>query len=338
MKSAATALALFGAAVLAGCDIPTDAPILDQRWILPVDQSTISVDELLPDGVTSSGNVFLVDVSEFETTRTLGQLCPTCVTSPVPQPAPAFSSTFSTATSLPQDVTSASLASGSVTITIVNNLGFDPVAGGGSVVVTVTAGENGPPLGDVTFASLPPGTSSKTLSLTAQDLGTSIAAVTTVDSPGGQVTAIDTSKDLVVTATPGPLHVSSARVNVGGRVVAIDPIEMDVADIDQSITDKIQNGSILLTVTNPFGVAVDAQLDIDYPGGTVTKNTSIAGSATSSTSIPYTGDEFRSFLGESNVTLSGSGVISPSAGTITVTPGQKLLLDGKIDVTLRIGS
>ena len=44
------AAALAAALLLAGCDIPTAAPIVEQRWILTAAETTLGVEDLLPDG------------------------------------------------------------------------------------------------------------------------------------------------------------------------------------------------------------------------------------------------------------------------------------------------
>lgn len=331
-------LALLGLAVLAGCDIPTEAPILEQRWILPVDNTTISVSELLPSGVTVSGSNFAVSVNAFNTSKSLGELCTACING-VTAPVPAFNGTFTMSQSLPADVAGATIASASAQIAIQNSFSFDPIAGGGSLVVTLTDGQGGKEIGKVTFStSLPPGqTTTQTLTVAPGSINSVLFVTAVLTSPGGQLTTIGTSQRLTITATPGTVLASSARVNVANQSVTIDPVDLDVEDIDDTITDKIENGSIILTIANPFGVSVGVQLNINYPGGTITKALSISNGATSTATISYTGAELRTFLGQSNVRLTGTGTVSSSAGSITVTPAQKVTIDAKIDITLRIG-
>lgn len=337
MKPLRAALAIVGVAALCACEIPTEAPILEQRWILPVESTTISVDELLPEGVSTAGSAFSVDVDAFQTSRTLGELCPTCTTTPVPVPAPQFNSTFSVETSLPEDVSSAVVSSGSVRITVQNDFSFDPAAGGGGVTITLTAGSGGRQLGEVVLSALPPGTTVQTLAIAPGDVGGTLAVTATVTSSGGQLTSLDTSDRITVTATPVQLLVGSATVDVAGELVDFDTIELDVEDIDSGIADRIQSGAIVLDVTNPFGVGVDATVVLHYPGGTLTRTVTIGAGATSTSELAYSGDDFRRFLGEPGVTLTGSGTVSTGAGRITVAPGQEVVIDGKIDVTLRIG-
>lgn len=341
MRSSRAALAVLGLAVLAACEYPTEAPLIDQRWVLPVESSTISVNELLPGGVTVAGNAFSVSVSPFNTSRTLGELCTACAPlQGLPAPTPAFNATFTLTQSLPADVAQATVTSGSVAIAVNNGFNFDPLAGGGSVTVTLRDGVNGPAVGQTTFTgTLPAGqTRSQTLTINPGTLGSSLVISAAVSSPGGQLTTIDNNQRLTVTATPSPILVSSARVNVANRSVSFDPVDLDVEDIDSAITDRIQSGTIILEITNPFGVSMAANISISRPsGGPLTKPVTIGSGATSTAQLTYTGDELRSFLGESGVRLTGTGTVSPSAGAVNVTPGQQVSIRSKLDITLRIG-
>lgn len=333
-------LALLGLAVLAGCAIPTEAPIIEQRWILPVDNTTISVSELLPSGVTVSGSNFAVSVTAFSTNKTLGELCSSCAPlQGLAAPVPAFTGTFTMSQTLPADVSAATIASGSAQIAIQNGFSFDPLAGGGSLVVTLTDGQGGKQIGQTTFsgAMAAGATTTQILTVTPGAINATLFVTAVITSPGGQVTTIDNAQRLTITATPGTILASSARVNVSNQSVTIDPVDLDVADIDDAISNRIENGSIILTIANPFGVSVGAQLNINYPGGTITKALSIAGGATSTSTLAYSGAELRTFLGKSNVRLTGTGTVSSSAGSINVTPGQKVTINAKIDITLKIG-
>ena len=61
------------------CEIPTETPSLDQRWIIPVETTQLGVNELLPSGVTISGGNFDAQVDDFALSETLGDLCGICV-------------------------------------------------------------------------------------------------------------------------------------------------------------------------------------------------------------------------------------------------------------------
>lgn len=341
MNVSRAALSLLGIAALAGCDtIPTEAPILEQRWILPVDNTTISVNELLPSGVTTSGNSFSVAMGAFNTGATLGSLCAQCGPfQGLTAPMPAFQGSLTVSQSLPSGVSAATVQSGSVTVAIQNGFNFDPIAGGGSVTLTLTDGPGGRQLAQevITGTMAAGSTRSAVLTLAPGAIGSSVVATAVVNSHGGQIATVDNSRSLTVTATPGPILVGSATVNVSNRTVSVDPVDLDVEDIDEAISDRIETGAIVMDVSNPFGVALSVQVDINYPGGKITKTLGIGGGATSTATLSYTGDEFRTFLGRSPVTLTGNGTVAAAAGSITVTPGQQAVINAKIDLTLQIG-
>lgn len=340
MKTIRAALVLSGLAALAGCDIPTEAPILEQRWILPVDNTTISVTDLLPSGVTVSGNNFSVTVGAVSAGKSLGELCSGCAAANgLTVPVPAFTGSVSFTQTLPQNVAQATVVSGSAVIAVTNGFSFDPLSGGGSLTVTVYDGQGGKQIGQTVFSAplTSGGTSTRTLTLSPGAVGASLFVDAVLSSPGGQVATINTQQRLTVTATPNPILISSARVNVSSRTVNLAPVDLDVSDIDTELTDRIQNGSVILEVTNPFGIGVNAQLDISYPGGKISKTLSVASGATSTNTLSYTGDELRAFLGKSGVRMTGAGSVTASAGYITVTPAQQVLIKAKIDLTIRIG-
>ncbi|MEE2897273.1 MAG: hypothetical protein VX815_02275 [Gemmatimonadota bacterium] len=326
-----------GCLLFVGCDVPTGLPELEQRWIVPVEETSLSVDELLPDGVSISGGNFSVAIDPFATNETLLILCETCAArNGLTEAAPAFAGSFSVSENLPASVTAAQIASGTIQIVITNGLSFDPIAGGGTFTVTLSDGDGGAQLGQVVVDGATesmPGNSSRTetLSIGSASIGTTFFAFVSVVSVGGQVTTIDITDEITVTATTTSLLVSSATVTVASQSVDFDPVELDVGDIDSDITDHIQSGTLILDVVNPFGVSVEGTLNI----GPTTKSFSIASGSTSSTSISYTSSELQSFLGQDNITFSGSG--TASGGSVTVSPGQEMLIEATLDMTIRIG-
>ena len=104
-------------------------------------------------------------------------------------------------------------------------------------------------------------------------------------------------------------------MSVSNQSVNLDPVELDVGDIDDDLTDRIQQGGVILDVVNPFGVSVTGTLTI----GPTTKTFSIPSDATSTVNIDYTGDELRSILGQDTITLAGSGTVSGERNLTTWT-------------------
>src|SRR5690606_18564830 len=139
-----------GALLLVGCDVPTGAPVVEQRWDAPLTPSAIPVGELLPAGVAEAGGALELVVPAAAAARTLGALCPACVSlSGLTAPVPPFTGGFEGVTALPADVASAELTEGSAAVTIRSGLPFDPLAGGGRLTVAVRDGTQGRVLGEL---------------------------------------------------------------------------------------------------------------------------------------------------------------------------------------------
>lgn len=342
MRPIRTAMAVLGVVVVAACDIPTSVPKVDQRWILPADTMSISVDQMLPSDVTVSDGSFALSVDPFTAGEALGTLCSVCTNGPAVS-VPPFDATFTATQPLPLDVQAVTLASGSVQVSIHNGFSFDPIAGGGTLTITLSDSVAGTVIGQVLLDgstdALPPGsTVQRTVALTPGAVGSTLLVTSEVNSVGGQrATFVNTADSLVVTATPSGLLASSATVDVSNRSVSISPMSLDVGGIDPSIVDHVLNGSIVLDVTNPFGVAFTGPLVIDYPGGQVTKQVSVPGGVSTSTTVEYSQDELRQFLGQDSVSVSGTATVAPNAGAVTVTPSDQVDLKAKIDLTLEIG-
>ncbi len=332
--------AVTGLCLMTACDIPTDVPIIDQQWIVPIETTNISVSQLLPSGVTIVGTRFAVTVGSLATTRTLGDFCAGCNGTASP---PAFTNSVSTPPqSLPNLVAGADLASGTVNLLISNGFAFDPTSNGGSVTVVVLDGVGGRVVGTTTItgSGLPAGQSTtRTFTLTPGSVGASLIATTTIDSKaGGPAVTMSSSQQFAVTATPQSILVNSAKVNVSSKAFNVDQQNLDVEDIDTDITDHLQEGAIVLDITNPFGVAMNATIRINYPGGVLTRTIAVPNTATSSVRLAYSGAELKLFLGKPGVTLTGNGTIAGTAGTITVTPTQTVQLKAKLDAKIQIGS
>lgn len=347
MSPGRAAFAVLAVVGLAGCKYPTSAPIIDQRWILPAETTTIGVGQFLPSGVSDNGSTFAVSVNPFSTSETLGALCSACQGhNGATIPKPAFTSSFTVSASLPADVSSVNLSSGSVQVVLQNGFGFDPIRpGGGStgtVTVTLTDDPGGRQLGQLVLDgatdSLPAGsTTTRTITLKSGTVGTTILATVEVNSPAGAAVTIDTSQQLTATATPSSLLISSAQVGVAGRTVNLTQTGLDVSSIDQTFINHVQDGGFTLDVTNPFGVAVTGTLQVTGNGfSPISKSFTVSADPTSTTTVSFTQSELKEFLGKTNVQISGSGVASASA-PVTVTPGQQVKLDTKLDVSLSFG-
>jgi hypothetical protein len=337
-------------AALSGCDVPTELPEFDVRWVVPLLEDTISVAQLLPGtGVVISGGNFQVDADTVTLNETLGSLCGACIDSGgILVPKPVFNLVYNQTGLLATDVVSVQLVSGSISLAIQNDLGFDPIrpAPGVPGTMTVTVYDNdvlGRQLAQVTLDgatdALPDGAlTTIPLNLAPGTVSSTIFTEVSVFSPAGDDVAIDLNARLDITAAVGTVLVSSALIDVDGRSVTLDPTTLDVDEIDSDITSRIQNGSIILDIQNPFGVGVDLSFDISGSGfATLQRAVSISSAATSTVTISYTGADFRSFLGAPNVQASGAGAVVAPGGPATVTPTQELVFEARIDLTVTVG-
>ena len=335
---------------LAGCDIPTELPAVDTRWVVPAEETRFGVSELLPGSVTLTPDesAFIVDFDPVTFAETLGALCPLCAAADgLTVQKPPFLGEFESSVDFPSEVSSISILSGDIVLEIDNGLNFDPLrpAPGvtGTLVITVTDDADGDVLGtleiDGTTTALPAGgTLTRTIALATATVEGSMVATAEIDSPLGDPVTIDSSLPLTVTVTPTNILVSSVTIDVAGRSVDLDPVSLDVEEVDQDLTDRILAGGFIVDVVNPFGVAADFQLTIDGPTiAPIQKSSSVSTAATSTIEIPFIVGELRAFLGQPGVTLSGGAVIDAAATQITVLPGEELVLTGKLDLTLRIG-
>ena len=217
-----------------------------------------------------------MDVPPATLSQTLGGLCPACIAlDGFTVPKPPFNLVYSQSTSLPTDVVSVELVSGSISLAIQNNLGFDPInqapASPGTLTVTLYDTDvNGRQLAQVvldgTTDALPAGLTTIPLNLAPGTITSAIFTDVDFDSPLGNSVLIDINAGFDVTMTVGTLVVSSATINVDGVSVNIDETQLNLEDIDPDIVSNLQSGSLILDVQNPFGVSINVVIEIGGPG------------------------------------------------------------------------
>ncbi len=328
---------LFGIScclILLGCDIPTAMPILEQRWILPLEQAKVGVEELLPAGVSLNDGVLEVSIDTITTSSSLNAMCVDCANLNGSTAAvPAFTSSFNGSVDLPANISSIEISSGSVHVAVTNGLSFDPLAGGGSIEATILDGEGGLQLAQLIFSgAFAPGTTlAQSISIGNLNIGNELFAVIEATSPGGQIAPINTSEQLSVATTGSALIMGSTTVSLEGHAVEVDVVKLDLDHIGPEIIERIVNGSLILEVTNPFGVSLSGNINI----GPTSKSFLISEDGRSTTTISYTRNELTSFLGEKGVTLSLSGTANGTS--ITLSSHQELTIEGTIDCLIRIG-
>ena len=341
---------------LGACDLPTEAPKLEQEWIVPLTGTEVDVGEFLPDqlGLTEDSSAFTVQVDPIYFEETLGNLCAACdVLDGLTVPKPAFAGDFQEEVLLPDDVESAQVQEGRVAVVAQNLFGFDPLRpkGGetGSVTLALRDGGPGGPIldeieidgGDTSFA---PGTTLERDLEYSGPVGSSLTLTVTVDSPAGgpepgNWVPIGIDDELRVSVTTEVLEATSADISVAGEVFDLGVTGLNVAEISKDMVDRVTAGSFLLEVVNPW--AVGAILNLTISGPTIETPIVLIGqlppTLTSVVEVDFSQAELQAFLGEPNVVMTGQGTVNQDAGAVTIAPAQVMIIDAKLDLTLLIG-
>lgn len=347
--------------LLAACEIPSDPPILQQTWIIPTDSITVGVSEILPANVAlnGGGTAFVVTIpSPAALNTTLGALCGqaacqsgTTVTAPIP----AFTSTagaLGTTVSFPAGVTAATVASGTVNLSITNNLGFDPLrpngasAPFGSVAITLTSGAT---TATTTFTGAVRTLANGATTLFAVPVPTgtytgTIAVSVVFAVPAGGSASLNSANSLSVATSVQNFTVSQATVVVNADAINTAPTAFDLEGVD--FADQVESGGLILDVLNPFTAAATMSVAITAPAQngagpvTITKALNIPATPTSSTTITLAKAELQSLLGKANVTMTVTGTATGTGAgnTVTVTPTQRITLRTKVRLVLNVGA
>lgn len=362
-RRAASFASLASLAAFAACDVPTEAPIFQQTWIVPSDSVTVDAAEIVPAGVTIGGGAtpgFIFATPGVSISTTLAEVCgqPACQTAiTVTAPTPAFSSPdglLVASVSFPTGVEAATITDGAFHIAITNDLGFDPLrpngAGSapyGSLVVTITSGAltasytitgsatQGMPNGATTplIFDLPLGTYSGSVGLELA-----------LDVPAGGPATINGANGLEIAASIQGLTVSQATVSVPNEPIDTDPTDFDLEDVD--FADNVEGGALLLTTDNPFTATAALIATIEAPAQdgqgavTITKAVAIPAMPTSTATIDLTKAEISSLLGKSGVTMRVSGTVNGTGpgNTIIVTPASRIIVRTQLQLILNIGA
>ena len=165
-----------GGMLVAGCDIPTALPIVEQRWALVAAETRLGVADLLPDGaialtvadagrgggsrlappgraaqqsqevaceaaapageVVSGAGSITVSAEPICVAWTLAELCPTCS---VGQPL-ALDTTREQSWTLPEEVLSVRISGGTVQLTLDHDLDFTPLRANELHIVALSTG------------------------------------------------------------------------------------------------------------------------------------------------------------------------------------------------------
>ncbi len=334
------------AALLAACDVPTDVPKWDMTWSVPSKSTSISVNSMLPTGVSAQGSSFYVNMSGVSIIRALGQDCSACQAADgLTIPKPAFTGTGTATVALPASVLSAALGTTTISVAIQHTFGFDPLrpsaaagAATGWIRLVVTSGGvvigrdsiNGAttalPTGPVLLRSIP-----LTGTVSATD---GVVVTSTISSPAGDPVQMIAARTMIFAVQNPSLTVTSAQVRLTNQAVNAAATSMDLSGVDGAIRDRAMGGTLFLTIANPFSVT--GALTLTFVGSSPAVSKSINLSAGNSTpSVVFTADELKALLGK-NINLTVTGTVS--GNPVSVQPSQTVSVGTRLQVTLNSAS
>lgn len=358
--TAATRLGVFLLIGLGACEVPTKLPTWDQKWLIPGDSTTIGVSQMLP----PSGNItvgaaggqpaaFLLSVTAPGSySKSLGQICSACAAANgATVPKPAFLLQDSMTTSLPADLVSATVVSGAIIYTITNNFSFDPIrpnAAGAPYGYFVISAVNGSTMiakDSVDGSRLPIGKNGATLQLNLPILpnGGSVAIdgtaplkiYLTLYSPQGDPVTIDANQSFSVSVQPQPIVLTQAQVRIGTQNISAAQTNIDLSSVsDQTLINRVQGGTLHLTIASPFGVQGTFTASFNAAGTSpIVKTIPLTTATQQSPDISLSAAEMRSLLGH-DVSLAISGSVTSPSGSVTITPTQVLKVTSTIEIIL----
>ena len=335
--------------LLAGCDIPSGIPHWETRWVIRSETTTIPVASFFSSDVSEVGDEFQLAFTGGSITRTLGDFCPACAPfNGATVPKPAFTAALESSVPFPVDLDSLALTRGALQMRITNRFGFDPIRpsadpsaarGYMNIVIsngsTVLATHN---IDGAEVAFAPGATLERRVDFSAaalpRTIGGSVRFDVTIHSPQGDPVTINTSEFLLVEAAEAFIGASWAKARVQDRHISAAPVALDLAGVDDEVSNRVQGGALLLDIENPFAVGGALTATLTAPGVTLVRSLPvIPGSST--VSLQFTGPELRSLFGPAAATLSVSGPVSASpAGLVTVRPGQALTASARLELHL----
>jgi len=361
-RRAARAAFLAIAGGLAACEIPSEAPILQQTWVVPGDSIAVGVAQVLPDSiaVNGGGTAFIVGArAPVVVATSLGALCaqPACQSGgAVVAPVPAFTSPvglLDNTVSLPAAITSATVTSGTLNISVTNNLGFDPLRPNGTgavaygqISVTITSGavNSTTNFNGATQAMPTAAVTDLTVPLPTGVYTGSITVAVSVNVPAGDPASMSSSNSFSVSSALSVITVSQATVVVINESIATAPTQYDLEDVD--FADQVESGGFIIDIINPLTASAAVTLAISAPAQgsdpavLINKNINIAATPTSSVTVTLSQSELQSLVGKTGVQMTVTGLANGTAAgnTVTVTPSARIVLHTKLQLILNVGA
>jgi hypothetical protein len=153
----------------------------------------------------------------------------------------------------------------------------------------------------------------------------------------GDPVTVDVTESVTINAEVQTLDLGSVVANLSGQAFVLETTDLELEDLDEEMVDRIQAGALDFEIQNPWGVGASVLIAISGPFPTIQKPFAIPAGPVSTGRVEFTGNELREFLGKENVRLSGSGTVNPASDHATLSPGQTLVMETKLDLIIRVG-
>jgi hypothetical protein len=241
-----------------------------------------------------------------------------------------------------------------VTLQITNGLSFDPVRvktnapaatdpnQQGRLVIVIRSGSlvvGRDSLNGATTA-FPPGTTlTRTINLQSGNIGGALQADLTLTSPpSDNPVFINANGTVGSTVAIQNLTVAQVRMNVVNQPITSPAgTEISLGGLDEMITNAIQSAQLEMTITNPFTIAGNLDVDFDYGTGTITKALALPSGVAQVRTVSLTAADMTNlFSAQDKIDLSVNGNVNSTA-PIDVTPQQRLTISNRLIMVIRAG-
>jgi hypothetical protein len=351
LRSARSPLAAVALGLLAACDVPTSAPKWDTSWQVPVSEDSVTIGQLLPGGVTTTGVLFNVAVGRDSVKASLGTMCPTCGAAHGTTAAlPAINYTLFIEDSVPQNVVQVTPAAGtSYAYQIVNNLPFDPLRPQAGVFGTLIIGLVDPDSNVIAVdtvrgqtVTVAPGTTlSRAMPMANLPVGGPFQLAAKVIIPAGATVPIDTGARVTIRSNQDSVGLSSVRVVVDSLSIVSISKDVDMTGIVGEFESSIQAAEVKITIQNPMSVggAVQLQFEDDLGNDIIPPKAFTLAPGSTVQSIGLTQAGILDLIDYGTVHLRITGVVAGTLGASVaeIHPDDVAQLKSRIFVTVRIG-
>jgi hypothetical protein len=352
LRSARRPLLVAALGLAAACDVPTSAPKWDTSWQVPVSEDSVTIGQLLPGGVSSTGVLFNVAVQRDSVVTSLGAMCggPCAAKHGTTDSLPAFSFTLFVEDSVPQNVVLVTPAPGSTySYQVKNDLSFDPLRPQGGVFGTLIVGLVDPDSNVIAVdtvrgqtVTVAPGTVlSRTMAMTSAGVKGPFQLAARVIVPAGAVVPIDTLSSITIRSTQDSVGLSSVRVVVDSLSIVSLSKDVDLTGLVGEFESSIQAAEVKITIQNPMSIGGAVQLNFqDGLGADIIppKAFTLAPGSTVQT-IGLTQAGILDLIEYGTVHLRITGVVAGTLGASVaeIHPDDVAELKSRIFVTVRVG-